>query len=733
MTVHGVHDMQWSRDFALVDASTLLDPAIAKIKHSTAAAVVLAFAGAFYVFRRDEILRHRRVRRYRLLLGVPRRTLADVLELRATEASRVTRDASTPAEDSGGTDPSGESARLRETGRSMAGNRLCVARTVLINAAGEPVAVAGPGVGDRSARRAAAVPPPSPAPRAPSPTLGGSPAEEEEMTSGSEPPDETGASPGDAGEAKSAMRYPSIEPDAAPRPGKPIALTVDLTRQRSASTSGGEMAFEAPDEDWTELGVDVHLVCPAIEFANATGRIVVRCNAASKPAVIHGTVRADQRVGAAIDVSAIFMHAGRFSGNALRTLTVQHGDADARSTGERAAEPPTSGRRPPDDAADDGTEVGPPSAGGGNGSTVGNLLVEVGAESPDLTVHILIADKSEPGKLLWLVEPRDLFDELPAALRGTCDIGRNAESFMTNLFREYAELERGKHQRRLEGFGESLWEKVPDCFRDTYWAMWDRYRRPLTIQFVSDEPNLPWELMRPSRPGEQHPLLAGKHPVARWIASYGSYLRNRLPAGGLCTIGPRYASASTRLQRAEAEALRLVEQLGARRIDGKYETVLALLEASALPTSVSLLHFAGHGKFAAGAADASTIKLEDGSLAVSEVAREAVQLGVRCRTVVFFNACEVGATGAALGAVGGWADAFLKRRFGGFIAPLWAVDDEDAGVVSAELLAGIVTERRPVGAVLQGIREKYGDVSPTFLSYLYYGDVTACIGGAVTT
>jgi hypothetical protein len=109
-----------------------------------------------------------------------------------------------------------------------------------------------------------------------------------------------------------------------------------------------------------------------------------------------------------------------------------------------------------------------------------------------------------------------------------------------------------------------------------------------------------------------------------------------------------------------------------------------------------------------------------------------VQLGVRCRTVVFFNACEVGATGAALGALGGWADAFLGRRFGGFIAPLWAVDDEDAAVVSAELLDGIIRKRRPVGAVLQGIRAKYGDVSPTFFSYLYYGDVTACIGsGAV--
>ena len=85
----------------------------------------------------------------------------------------------------------------------------------------------------------------------------------------------------------------------------------------------------------------------------------------------------------------------------------------------------------------------------------------------------------------------------------------------------------------------------------------------------------------------------------------------------------------------------------------------------------------------------SNIKLEDGELAASEIERPEVRLGRACRTLVFFNACEVGAAGAVFGEVGGWADAFLGRQFGGFIAPLWSVDDEDAGVVAIELLERI--------------------------------------------
>ena len=42
----------------------------------------------------------------------------------------------------------------------------------------------------------------------------------------------------------------------------------------------------------------------------------------------------------------------------------------------------------------------------------------------------------------------------------------------------------------------------------------------------------------------------------------------------------------------------------------------------------------------------------------------------------------------------------------------------------------IVTDRAPVGAALRDLRAKYGDVSPTFYSYLLYGDVTARLDAA---
>jgi hypothetical protein len=97
--------------------------------------------------------------------------------------------------------------------------------------------------------------------------------------------------------------------------------------------------------------------------------------------------------------------------------------------------------------------------------------------------------------------------------------------------------------------------------------------------------------------------------------------------------------------------------------------------------------------------------------------------------VVFLNACEVGATGSVLGNVGGWADAFLSRRFGAFIAPLWAIDEEDAQQATEWLMTRIVRDRAPLGEALRELRAKFGDVSPTFYSYLLYGDVTARLGG----
>lgn len=45
-------------------------------------------------------------------------------------------------------------------------------------------------------------------------------------------------------------------------------------------------------------------------------------------------------------------------------------------------------------------------------------------------------------------------------------------------------------------------------------------------------------------------------------------------------------------------------------------------------------------------------------------------------------------------------------------------------------MARIVTDRVPLGAALRDLRRQHGGVSPTFYSYLLYGDVTARLGGA---
>ena len=496
-------------------------------------------------------------------------------------------------------------------------------------------------------------------------------------------------------EGTTPVRYPSIEADTALVPGRRVTITVDLQRTPAEHTQGGPTDLGEQPHDWTELTLSVMVSCPRIELDHeGRGTVTIHRNAASTAASISGTVRANANIGDVASVSASFFHGTRFCGSALRAFQVG-GDA----------------ARPAAAANQEGPQ------------TRGMIVTELAAEQPDVTVHI---SKEGDKELDWLVQtPR--FDGLPPKLRETYKFARNVDDEVTDLFSTFAALKPGEHVAKLESFGTRLWNMAPRMFRDVYWALWDHYKRPLTIQFITDEPDMPWELMRPAREDESeiHAPLALAHPVARWLERFDGYMRNQLPRGGVFTIAPKYPTASRQLPRAQAESAKLVQAFGAQPVPGTRAAVTTLLETSPPAAPVALLHFAGHGQFRHTTATESSIKLEDGALTASEINRPEVRLGKACRTLVFFNACEVGAVGSIFGEVGGWAEAFLSRQFGGFIAPLWSVEDEDAGVVAEELLQGIVTRHEPIGEVLRGLRAKHGKESPTFYSYLYYGDVTA--------
>jgi CHAT domain len=687
----------WSNDFVALEGAAPALPQIQQVDGGRAQWIVVLWYGgvapgiAAWVFDRDEFFARLKATRIPYQPGT-QATLAEVFALRELACSTVLTGGPRPTVD--------VRPGRRSTTPLRTGERYVDLSTIVgdesdyeeVHAVGAPgMAVGKPGRASRFAPRAALR-------RAPPVTRGRpasmSPPPPPHRTRGAAPAPAPPIARATADEGTTPTRYPSIEPQGDVQAGLPISLVVDLLREESATTFGAAM-FPEQAADWQAFPVEVALQSPDIDFdANGLATLTVRRNAASIAATVTGRVHTGLPPGHAIDVTARFLYGTRHCGKAARRLVVH-------------------GLPMPAPPADPG-EVA--------------VQVDRDAAQPDLTIYITLLDKTAPGRLQWLMVFRS-FPGCPANIVGNLDLGHKPEVEATQLFNQFAKLQRGAHRESIEGFGELLWDKSPPQFQAIYWALCDRLMRTLAIQFVSDDPHLPWELMKPYRDGEQHEPIALRHAVGRWIVRRAGHMPNRLPKGKLLAMAPHYG-IGLELPLAEAAAQALVDKLGAQRLPGTRKDLLALLETPP-PDPVALLYFNGHGAFAADAAGISRLKLEDaGELTALEVGRQKVRLGERDGTLVFLNACEVGATGSVLGNVGGWADAFLGRRFGALIAPLWAIDEEDASLVTTELMDAIVTRRQPIGEALRDLRVKHGAVSPTFYSYLLYGDVTARMGTA---
>ena len=656
----------WSTDFIVCDGEAPAAPELDRVHASKAAWVLIEREGGRwrYVFSRQEVLAHPHLRwLYEQGADFHAIALKNALDLHEVMASHQARDGSPlPPPPRSPNGPSG-------------------ARYVEIGARGKPSAVGGADVSSVPTQRA------TPTTRSAPPAVRDAPMAGAPMAAAASaappPADDEGTTP---------VRHPSIEIEGALRRGARVVVVVDLLLQASASTSGGPLDLGLQDAGWQSLEVAVTLASNGIAFDNGgRGSATIRRNQSSIAARIEGRVHAQWAEGAEIEVHAQFWGGTRCTGQAERRFRIEAAAAAV------AAPPPVAAQ--------------------------GSMRADPAATQPDLTVHITLFSGDRPGQMQWLMNTA-YFDERPPKLNGFIDLGKDTASEAATLFKQFANLDRGKHRARIEGFGEKLWDRAPAEFRELYWAMHDHYARPLTIQFISDDPHLPWELMRPYRKDEVHPPLALRHAVARWIGRYMGYFRNDLAVGTMVTVAPHYSAKNLELELAEATAAKLIETFHATPVPGTLEGMRKLFEE---PPSepIALLYFTGHGLVDAQAVNASAIKLEDGLLAADEVGRRETKLGERHGTLVFFNACEVGATASAMGAVGGWADAFASRRFRAFIAPLWAIDEADAAQATEELLAQILHQQVPIGSALRDLRVKYGDVSPTFYSYLLYGDVMA--------
>jgi hypothetical protein len=369
---------------------------------------------------------------------------------------------------------------------------------------------------------------------------------------------------------------------------------------------------------------------------------------------------------------------------------------------------------------------------------VGALMQTVGSPKhaippPDVEISIELCD----GKLDFFLS---VADEHPGLLAyrhkrmGSTplggEFGDTPEKYRENLMRQIrkiaAEPERG--DERLETLGCHVFD---DLFPDLLKREYENFRDKITTLWVtSDEPWIPWELVRPysQEHGRYDDFLAGAFHLTRWHGDIEP--KPRFEVSHIALIEAGTVDDEPSLQSAAAECRHLA--LLARK-----HAVCDLSPERANPASIRTLlrrdediqlwHVAAHGRPNAQDPERSAIVLHGGRWESAEIAgRDRTEIG-KARPLVFFNACLVARQDFTLGKLAGWPAAWLKSNCGAFLGPQWSVDSDLAATFSKTFYDALAGGDK-LGMAASKARAEVRKVAPTdpaWLSYAVYGNPNA--------
>ncbi len=291
----------------------------------------------------------------------------------------------------------------------------------------------------------------------------------------------------------------------------------------------------------------------------------------------------------------------------------------------------------------------------------------------------------------------------------------------------------------MRGFGEKLYDDhVPETFKRTFWEIRDKLGDKFkTILIITDDPNFPWELVRPRRDEKSASgeFLGLEYAIGRLHAPGGKTVGDSQPqntvVSGLTVIAPTYQGDQALPQVAKEvdflKSLSLFDLMdGVRRSDGKFENLRILFDK----TPAHIIHFAGHGtsRTRSQKLPSASVQLSD-TMLNSDAWRGLLGRFGANRPFFFFNACEVGRAGNFSGFVEGFAPTVLEAGASGYIGALWSIGDSGAKNFAEKFYATMTEDLSKEGSsVLMAdlMRKtkaeflKNGD--PTYLAYVFYGD-----------
>jgi hypothetical protein len=272
---------------------------------------------------------------------------------------------------------------------------------------------------------------------------------------------------------------------------------------------------------------------------------------------------------------------------------------------------------------------------------------------------------------------------------------------------------------RLNSIGTDLYNRLfPDDLKRLYW---DKIRDHVqNVMIISDEPWIPWELLRPYHPDtyeEEDGFLCEKFNLTRWLRGNG--VADIVQSSRMGMI-----MATNDLDSADLEAEQLKQLFGdiAEEIGASGEEMYRVLKTG----GYSLLHFACHGHYHATDPDKASLSLPDGSrLEPRDLNGQRLAFS-KDTPFVFLNACETGQGARALTGHGGWAEAFVRRGKGsGFIGAMWEAQDESAYKFAVAFYTQLHKGKSVAEAVRlarQAIKKAF---DPTWLTYTVYANPLA--------
>jgi len=267
---------------------------------------------------------------------------------------------------------------------------------------------------------------------------------------------------------------------------------------------------------------------------------------------------------------------------------------------------------------------------------------------------------------------------------------------------------------RLARVGADLYDQLfPEALKRLYWE--ELRERVRTLHIVSDEPWIPWELLKPWRrlPDgaiEEDEFVCERFALTRWLT--GHFPTDILPLHRLSLL----TDVALRYTDEEVDALRRFPGWEVHTVALTQAEIYRLLENGGFDG----LHFACHGEYNPRNPDQSVLRLEDGFLRPSDISGRMQQFG-RDRPLVFLNACEAAQQGVALTGLGGWARKFLEAGSGAFIGPTWEATSLSAKTFAVAFYRFFRQEGKPIAEAVRLAREAIReDGNPTWLSYAVY-------------